>query len=149
MPNKPRPKLRAKSRPGNTYPPEAAGRPLAQRLREFYGHKYGNRAPHRGGQLLLTLPGERSVYWAATDHFRIAEHLMLEAFAAALRLANVDRYAVDLNEIRGDRPTAKPSITPTWWLARASRRDLPPTTISACGLSLRNCGWRCRRLGTC
>ena len=58
-------------------------RPLAQRLREFYGHKYGNRAPHRGGQLLLTLPGERSVYWAATDHFRIAEHLMLEAFAAA------------------------------------------------------------------
>ena len=58
-------------------------RPLAQRLREFYGHKYGNRAPHRGGQLLLTLPGERGVYWAATNRFRIAEHLMLEAFAAA------------------------------------------------------------------
>jgi hypothetical protein len=32
---------------------------------------------------LLTLPGERRVYWAATDNFRIAEHLMLEAFAAA------------------------------------------------------------------
>jgi len=33
--------------------------------------------------------------------------------------------------------------------ASLSTRSATYRAISACGLSLRNCGWRCRRLGTC
>ena len=55
---------------------------LRRRLRQFYRHKYGATAPHRGGQEILTLAGQKTVYWAQTNAYAEAERAMLEAFKA-------------------------------------------------------------------
>ena len=75
-------------------------RPLAKRLREFYRHQYGNRSPHRGGQAVLKVTGERWVYWCPTADPRGAERTLLQAFLSltgSLPLAN---------RRRGDRAQA-------------------------------------------
>lgn len=53
---------------------------LFRRLRQFYRHKYGASAPHRGGQDILKLDGPRKVHWARTQAYAEAERLMLEVF---------------------------------------------------------------------
>ncbi len=57
---------------------------LRRRLNEFYRHKYGSRAPHRGGQEVLRLPGNLTVHWAAVADYPAAEKAMLEAFREAV-----------------------------------------------------------------
>ncbi len=53
---------------------------LRRRLREFYKHKYGESAPHSGGQRILNLPGTLTVCWATVADYAGAEKVMLEAF---------------------------------------------------------------------
>jgi hypothetical protein len=71
-----------------TSPPETVvyvgrtKRALARRLREFYRHVYGDKRPHRGGQEVLTLTGERWVYWCATDNPREVERILLDTYKA-------------------------------------------------------------------
>jgi hypothetical protein len=55
-------------------------RALAQRIREFYRHKYGDKRPHRGGQEILNMPGARLVYWCVAENPTEAERRMLDAF---------------------------------------------------------------------
>ena len=55
---------------------------LSRRLGEFYRHRYGQPAPHRGGQEILNLSGLKTVHWAAVEHYAAAEHAMLEAYRA-------------------------------------------------------------------
>ena len=57
-------------------------RSLSRRLRQFYRHKYGASAPHRGGQEILKLDGPKIVHWARVEAYAEAERLMLEAFQA-------------------------------------------------------------------
>lgn len=57
---------------------------LRRRLRQFYRHQYGNPRPHRGGQSILLLDGEKLVYWGSATDFQQAEHRMIEAFRAAV-----------------------------------------------------------------
>jgi hypothetical protein len=72
-------------------------RPLAQRIREFYRHKYGDKRPHRGGQEVLNMPGTRSVYWCAIENPIEAESKMLDFFKnSSGRLPRANRR-------RGDR----------------------------------------------
>lgn len=56
------------------------GKQLRKRLGQFYRHKYGNTAPHRGGQEILLLPGPKTVYWAAVEDYADAEDRLLTAF---------------------------------------------------------------------
>src|SRR4051812_30603255 len=44
-----------------------ARRSLRTRLAQFYRHKYGKKAPHRGGQAVIPLECSRWVYWSVTD----------------------------------------------------------------------------------
>jgi len=53
---------------------------LARRLREFYRHRHGAKGPHRGGQDILLLPGQKIVHWARTEQYGEAERLMLVGF---------------------------------------------------------------------
>jgi hypothetical protein len=53
---------------------------LDRRLRQFYRHKYGASAPHRGGQEILNLEGPMSVCWAKIEDYANAEHRMLQWF---------------------------------------------------------------------
>ena len=81
-------------------------RPLRQRIRELYRHRYGRKSPHRGGQAALLLKPELLVYWAATDDPLTAERNMIEAFrrrADTLPFANRCRGAVPLI----DGPTSR------------------------------------------
>lgn len=55
-------------------------RPLARRIREFYRHKHGKTAPHRGGQAVKLLICNLWVFWCPTDEPTHAEHAMIEAF---------------------------------------------------------------------
>lgn len=57
---------------------------LSKRLHQFYKHKHGQRAPHRGGQDILTLGGRLTVYWAATDDYAAAERTMLNEFSSVV-----------------------------------------------------------------
>ena len=57
-----------------------SSRSIAKRMEQFYCHKYGAKSPHRGGQEILLLNKPRSVYWAQTKDFRIAESRMIAAF---------------------------------------------------------------------
>ena len=66
-------------------------RPLAQRLREFYRHRYGDRSPHRGGQAVLLLQCKLWVYWAPTNRLKEVERNMIAVFhdrTGALPFAN-------------------------------------------------------------
>ncbi|MBP0444848.1 GIY-YIG nuclease family protein [Roseomonas sp. SSH11] len=56
---------------------------LSRRLRQFYRHRYGASSPHRGGQEILKLDGQRVVHWARAEVYAEAERLMLEAFRDA------------------------------------------------------------------
>lgn len=38
--------------------------PISKRIGQFYNHQFGNRSPHAGGQILLLLECDLSVYWA-------------------------------------------------------------------------------------
>jgi hypothetical protein len=57
-----------------------ATRSLRNRLAQFYRHKYGKRAPHRGGQAVIPLECARWVYWAVTDDPVAAEAAMIKEF---------------------------------------------------------------------
>src|SRR5581483_3515115 len=46
---------------------------LSRRIGQFYRHKYGAKRPHRGGQDLLRLVGDRHIYWCAADNPAAAE----------------------------------------------------------------------------
>ena len=68
-----------------------ATRSIRGRLAQFYRHKYGEKAPHRGGQAVIPLECKRWVYWATTDSPIKAERQMIDAFRAkvgALPYAN-------------------------------------------------------------
>lgn len=68
-----------------------ATRSLRTRIAQFYRHKHGERAPHRGGQAVIPLACPRWVYWATTDSPMKAERTMIEAFRSrvgALPYAN-------------------------------------------------------------
>lgn len=68
-----------------------ATRSLQNRLAQFYRHKYGKRAPHRGGQAIKLLDCNLWVYWATTDDPVEAEAAMIAAFrleVGALPYAN-------------------------------------------------------------
>lgn len=56
------------------------GRALGRRLSEFYKHRHGDKAPHRGGQAVKLLRCPLWVHCAATPDHRSAEHRMIEAF---------------------------------------------------------------------
>jgi hypothetical protein len=72
-------------------------RPLAQRIREFYRHKHGEKRPHRGGQEVLRMLGARLVYWCAAENRTEAETKMLDAFK------NNNGRLPRANRRRGDR----------------------------------------------
>ena len=55
---------------------------IATRVGQFYRHKYGAKAPHRGGQEILRLTQPKAVYWAQADDVIDAEHKMIAAFYA-------------------------------------------------------------------
>lgn len=57
-----------------------ATRSLHVRLGQFYRHKYGKKAPHRGGQAVIPLKCPLWVHWATTDDPIGAEAAMIEAF---------------------------------------------------------------------
>jgi hypothetical protein len=57
-----------------------ATRSLRNRLTQFYRHKYGKRAPHRGGQAVIPLQCDRWIYWAVTPDPIAAEAAMIRAF---------------------------------------------------------------------
>jgi hypothetical protein len=59
-----------------------ATRSLRGRLAQFYRHRYGKSAPHRGGQAVIPLECDRWVYWATTQSPIKAERQMIEAFRA-------------------------------------------------------------------
>ena len=72
-----------------TSDPPIAGQPviyigrakcLSRRLKQFYSHKYGDKAPHRGGQEILKLDGLKMVHWAPSAAYAEAERRLLEAF---------------------------------------------------------------------
>ena len=54
---------------------------LSDRLHQFYTHRYGDHAPHRGGQDVLLLGHlQRWVFWSPTLRFQAAEHDLIHAF---------------------------------------------------------------------
>ena len=55
-------------------------RPLARRIEEFVRHKYGDSAPHRGGQAIKLLKCDLWVHWATADGPMKAEAQMIKAF---------------------------------------------------------------------
>jgi hypothetical protein len=57
-----------------------ATRSLGERVAQFYRHRYGKGAPHRGGQAVIPLPCARWVYWARTDDPITAEAAMIASF---------------------------------------------------------------------
>jgi hypothetical protein len=59
-------------------------RRLSRRLHQFYGHKHGNRSPHRGGQDILLLHCPKMIQWAVVDDHADAERCLLEAFERAV-----------------------------------------------------------------
>lgn len=59
------------------------GRNLGRRLKQFYGHKYGNRAPHRGGQAILLIDQPKTIHWTACQNYPDVERRLLEAFVMA------------------------------------------------------------------
>jgi hypothetical protein len=63
-----------------------AGQPLRTRVRQYYRTPLGARKPHAGGWWLKTLSvvDELWVHYAPTPDFRMAEKLMLSAFADAV-----------------------------------------------------------------
>ena len=66
-------------------------KPLGERIGQFYRHRHGDKAPHRGGQDVLLLTCDLWVFWAATDDPVWADRTMLDAFqaqAGALPFAN-------------------------------------------------------------
>ena len=56
--------------------------PLQRRLRQFYGHRYGKRSPHRGGQAVALLECDRWVYCSATTDPVEVERAMIDGFKA-------------------------------------------------------------------
>ncbi len=53
---------------------------LAKRVSQFYSHRYGQKAPHRGGQALKLLRCDLWVYWSPTSDPRGSELTMISAF---------------------------------------------------------------------
>jgi GIY-YIG catalytic domain-containing protein len=80
-------------------------RPLSRRLREFYRHKYGDKGPHRGGQEILNLPGDRLIYWSVTNDPVSAEYKMIAAYENCFRCCPLG------NKKRGDRSRAVESAS--------------------------------------
>jgi hypothetical protein len=72
-------------------------RSLARRLREFYRHQPGKRSPHRGGQAIISMPGDKQVYWSVAVNPKAAETTMLDAFEAEYGCLPIG------NRRRGDR----------------------------------------------
>lgn len=61
-------------------------------------HRYGSRAPHRGGQAVKLLMCQRWVYWAAAEKPHYAEGSMIEGLKA--RVNDRRPYANRRNERR-------------------------------------------------
>jgi len=55
-------------------------RALGKRIRQFYGHKVGEKGPHAGGQVVKLLGCELWVYWSPTTHPKKYEKAMISAF---------------------------------------------------------------------
>jgi hypothetical protein len=55
-------------------------RSLARRLAEFYRHRYGDDAPHAGGQAVKLLKCQLWVFWDATGDPIAAERAILDRF---------------------------------------------------------------------
>ena len=55
---------------------------LRTRLAQFYRHRHGDPAPHRGGQDVLLLTCPPWVYWSRTAEPQAAERAMLRHFKA-------------------------------------------------------------------
>ena len=53
---------------------------IGKRIKQFYSHEYGAKAPHRGGQEILLLTKPRSIYWAPTINFQFVESQMIATF---------------------------------------------------------------------
>ena len=54
---------------------------LSKRLKQFYVHKYGNHAPHRGGQAILKLDQTLlRIYWAVAEDYAGAENQLITKF---------------------------------------------------------------------
>lgn len=53
---------------------------LRDRLGQFYSHKHGNRAPHRGGQAIKLLDCPMQVYWGPVLECEAMETFMLRTF---------------------------------------------------------------------
>jgi hypothetical protein len=53
---------------------------LAEHLREFRRHIYGNMKPHGGGQEILRLSDQKVIHWACTSAHVEAERIMIAAF---------------------------------------------------------------------
>lgn len=80
-------------------------RPLRQRVRELYRHRYGRKSPHSGGQAALLLKPDLRVFWAATLDPVAAQRDMIEAFrrrTGALPFANRCRGTVPLIDGLGE-----------------------------------------------
>ncbi len=57
-----------------------ADQPISRRISQFYKHQCGDRTPHAGGQILLLLDCDLSVYWAPSPTPRKTEKDMLRLF---------------------------------------------------------------------
>jgi hypothetical protein len=57
-----------------------ADQPISKRISQFYKHQCGNRSPHAGGQILLLLNCDLSVYWAPSPTPLKTEKEMLSLF---------------------------------------------------------------------
>jgi hypothetical protein len=57
-------------------------RKLSGRLSQLYQHKYGNKAPHRGGQSILLVGAAKRVHWAPARDYAGTERRLIEAFVA-------------------------------------------------------------------
>jgi hypothetical protein len=68
---------------------------LRQRLHQFCRHRYGNHAPHRGGQSLLLLDCKKIIIWAeVANDYGLAEAKLIQSFestAGHLPFANRSR----------------------------------------------------------
>jgi hypothetical protein len=53
---------------------------LRRRMSQFYKHKHGDLRPHRGGQDLLLLSGNKTVFWSSAVQYGNAEHCLLTIF---------------------------------------------------------------------
>lgn len=72
------------------YVGQTTNQTLVMRVNQFYRHRYGQRAPHRGGEVVTLVQCDRWVYWSRAAHPRDSERIMISAFK---RLAGQTPFA--------------------------------------------------------